>query len=243
MALLSQADQWVVGGVDTNQRGFVEWWDGSGEFVATGSEDPHRGVLEAGLRQAKDELERVEARFAAGIVGGDELETARGKVKILEAQLTGDDVLVAKARLQSAHALFEMAASRFQVGVLPAEEYEKAKGAVAIAEAVLREAEATASRRANPPALESNAKPRATAPASATNPIGGIEFKVAQQQLEKTLTDLQETQTQLLLLQAGTGAPAAEQEMQNQKLQYRLKILQEQSARLRELILQSAPNP
>jgi len=75
-------------------------------------------------------------------------------------------------------------------------------------------------------------------PATMVNPAPAIEWKVAQQQLEKTLTDLQETQTALTLLRetGGTDSPP-----EVQALQAKLSALQEQSERLRAVIRQTAP--
>lgn len=335
------------------------------KFIAAGGPPPTPGpsegasdaaavpqsVLQAELEQARAELARKEASFAAGIIAAVELQTAKDKVEILKARMTGDVVRVATAQLEAARRQLELATALFQAGQLPADEFEKAKGDVVIGEAKLREAEGrkdgrgAAPARAKPnintlgtlqtspsgapgkwicwaPVSETNAaalqvgqevrlwvdafpqrhfrgwlttvsdtplarenavmyetiidiedpdpnfkvgmtagaeflsKDQAPSsrqsgsnpssgiePSSKTDPVSGIELKIAQQQLERALTDLQETQTQLLLLQSGKDVPGSNQQAETMKLQYRLKILQEQSARLRSLILESAPKP
>ncbi|MCF7787597.1 MAG: serine/threonine protein kinase [Prosthecobacter sp.] len=80
-------------------------------------------------------------------------------------------------------------------------------------------------------------------PAAITNPIPAIELKVARQQLEKTLGNLQETQTELALLPSKTGLSEAEQKAEVMKLQSKLKVLEDQAAQLRTRIQQSAPKP
>ncbi len=73
-----------------------------------------------------------------------EFQAAKGKVEVLEAELTGDSVQVAKAKLAVARRLLELASSSFKAGVLTASDYEKFTGNVTIAEAQLHEAEAKA---------------------------------------------------------------------------------------------------
>ena len=58
-----------------------------------------------------------------------------GRVKVLEAELTGDPVQVAKARLLAARKQSDVASEMLKIGILNATAYEKAKGNVAIAEA------------------------------------------------------------------------------------------------------------
>ena len=109
-----------------------------------GKTDTHRDVLKAELQQAKAVAARQEAAFKAGIITGLEFQAAKGKVEVLEAELTGDSVQVAKAKLAVARRLLELASSSFKAGVLTASDYEKFTGDVTIAEAQLHEAEAKA---------------------------------------------------------------------------------------------------
>jgi hypothetical protein len=76
-----------------------------------------------------------------------------------------------------------------------------------------------------------------------TDPTSEIEMKVAQRQLEKTLADLQDAQTEEALLPSRTGLSEAEQKAGAMKLELKLKALEEQAARLRAEIQQRAPNP
>jgi hypothetical protein len=82
-------------------------------------------------------------------------------------------------------------------------------------------------------ALEATASAK---PSAISDPTPEIEMKVAQQQLEKTLTELQELQTEITLQPTKAGGSKAEEERQSQLLDYRMKVLQEQSERLRALI-------
>jgi hypothetical protein len=75
------------------------------------------------------------------------------------------------------------------------------------------------------------------------DPTSAIELKVAQQQLEKTLADSQDTQVELALLPSNTALSDAEVKAAAIKLNTRLQVLADQAKRLRELILQNAPKP
>ena len=79
-----------------------------------------------------------------------------------------------------------------------------------------------------------------TAPKSAAiaDPLPSIELKVAQQQLEKTLTDLWETQTAL----ASMRESRTDSNYEVKQLQSKLSALEEHAERLRAIIRQSALN-
>ena len=75
---------------------------GAGSLVFRGSSSvtqESRAVLEAELQQAGAVAAQKEAFFKAGIVDAVEFQKAKDKVAILEAQLTGDEVVIAEARL------------------------------------------------------------------------------------------------------------------------------------------------
>ncbi len=75
--------------------------------------------------------------------------------------------------------------------------------------------------------------------APVADPLQEIELKVAQQQLEKALNDLQDLQTEMALLPAKTGLSEAEQKAEVAKLELKQNVLREQAAQLREAILRN----
>ncbi len=79
-------------------------------------------------------------------------------------------------------------------------------------------------------------EPAAPQSAAVPDPLPAIELKVAEQQLEKTLTDLQDLQTEIALQSAQPGVAETDRKVQAEKLLLRRKILEEQSDRLRALI-------
>ena len=101
-----------------------------------------REVLIAELKQAKAEADHTESQYNAGIVSEVDLVKARARVEILQAELAGDPVQVAKVTLAAAQHEADLASKQYQAGLITSTENEKAKGDVAIAEAKLREAEA-----------------------------------------------------------------------------------------------------
>ena len=111
-----------------------------------------RDVLTLELQQAQAEVDRMEAAFKANAVSISDLDAAKDKVEILQAELAGDAVQVAKINLAAARRQLERAEPLFKSNAISNSDYEKAQTNVAIAEAKLREAEAaaTASRAASP---------------------------------------------------------------------------------------------
>ena len=73
------------------------------------------------------------------------------------------------------------------------------------------------------------------------DPLPAIELKVAQQQLEKTLADLQTAQTERALLPSKLGLSDAERKAEVIQLEHKLQVLEDQTAQLRARIQQSAP--
>jgi hypothetical protein len=76
----------------------------------------------------------------------------------------------------------------------------------------------------------------APTPAVTADPLSVIELKVAEQQLEKTLTDLQDTRTELALLPTKPGLSKVAREAEVRKLDIKVRILEQQADRLREVI-------
>jgi len=152
------------------------------------AENP-RAVIEAELLQARTVAAQQGREYEAG--GGDELEllASKNKVEILEAELTGAPVKIAKARLLAAQQQFVIISNMYKAGVTPFTNYQKAKGEVTIAEAQLREVSpkpeasaATANGATNAvsmppttvPAIKSTATVSAAQPASTKYPVAVV---------------------------------------------------------------------
>ncbi len=91
-----------------------------------------------------------------------------------------------------------------------------------------------------PKITTSQTAPEATQPAAIPDPLAAIELKVAQQQLEKTLADLQTAQTERALLPSKPGLSDAEQKAEAMHLERKLQVLEQHAAQLRTRIQQSA---
>ncbi len=85
------------------------------------------------------------------------------------------------------------------------------------------------------PSVAPAAQPSA-APHVAVDPTPAIEIKVAEEQLEKTLVDLEETKTELALQAAAVEGDEAEAAERSRALDAHVEALQERSRRLREAI-------
>jgi multidrug resistance efflux pump len=110
----------------------------------------NREVLTLELQQAQAEADRMETAFKANAVSISDFDAAKDKVEILQAELAGDAVQVARINLAAAQRQLERATPLYRTGAMTAEEYEKAKSDVAIAEAKLREAESARGASATP---------------------------------------------------------------------------------------------
>jgi hypothetical protein len=78
--------------------------------------------------------------------------------------------------------------------------------------------------------------------AKAADPVEAIELKVAQAQLEKTLSELQQTQLDLLAPRPSEQSPG-EQEAASARLNLRLRALEEQAANLRAVLREKHRRP
>jgi hypothetical protein len=107
----------------------------------TGSEAE---IIRLKLAAALKSLDEQTARSQAGITTSLDVETARTDVLVLEAELAGDVVGVAKARLALAQRNLAEKTARYQAGLTTTAEFEAAKMEAAILEIRLREAEAPA---------------------------------------------------------------------------------------------------
>ncbi|WP_425617748.1 protein kinase [Anatilimnocola sp. NA78] len=153
LAIAPQAKLLALGGMDAYQRGTVELW--LWEDVPAGLTPPkpaatsplQRQVLEAELRQAQALLKRTEAAYEAGIASRAEQQAARSKVEILEAELTGNVVDVAKVKLKAAQDRFKIVSALHEAARISSSEYEQAKGDVEIAEVKLRAAQTAAKEK------------------------------------------------------------------------------------------------
>jgi len=96
------------------------------------------------FNEAQMELTNLVAQYRVGIVASDEVVSAQEQIKILQAEMAGDGVQAAKARLDAAQRLLALQKQRDDAGLSTKSDYEKAQADIAIAEAQLREAEAAA---------------------------------------------------------------------------------------------------
>jgi len=86
-------------------------------------------------------------------------------------------------------------------------------------------------------ALLSEANSEQPAPA---DPTAAIELRVAEQQLEKTLTQLADAKTERALWHAKPGQPEADQNMEKDNLTEKVKVLEDEAERLRSVIKSKA---
>ncbi len=160
---------------------------GDGTTAQGSLAENHRSVIEAELQQARTVAAQQEREYEAGL--GDELEllASKNKVEILEAELTGEPVKIAKARLLAAQRRFVIISNMYKAGVTPLSDYQKAKGEVTIAEAQLREVSpknealgATANGATNAVSMPPTTvpAPKTTATVSAT-PLASTGYPVA----------------------------------------------------------------
>jgi serine/threonine protein kinase/signal peptidase I len=109
--------------------------------------ETHRAILKAELQQARAAAAELEAKLKLGVATPVELSAAEDKIEIMEAELKGDLVQVARVGLLAAKRKLEDALKNLELGIATLLDCEKAKGEVAIAEAKLREAEAKAGQQ------------------------------------------------------------------------------------------------
>jgi uncharacterized protein (TIGR03067 family) len=108
--------------------------------TAPSLEEAHRDVIEAELAQAREEAAMQEKAFQAGLADAATYLASKDKIQILEAELTGDPVKAAEARLVSARRQFDEGSRLLAMGLMNSADFARVKGEVAVAEAKLREA-------------------------------------------------------------------------------------------------------
>ena len=109
--------------------------------IAAAHEAEGRDVLAMQYRQARRIADQKEAEYKVGAAGGLEYRDAEDKADVLEAELTGDAITVARVKLQGAQKRLELISNLAKAGVVNPEDYEKARGSVEVAEAELRQVE------------------------------------------------------------------------------------------------------
>jgi hypothetical protein len=102
------------------------------------------------LELAKAAVTEARARYDSGAITIMELEEAKDKVAILEALMTGDEVKVAKVRLEAAQRRLTMTISRVSAGMMTNLDLKKAETDVAIATEQFKAAETKAALRPGP---------------------------------------------------------------------------------------------
>ena len=97
---------------------------------------------------AETEVARLKRMSDAGMVTTSDLEAAQDQVEVLKAELDGDDVRAAQARLAAAQRVLWRASQLSQAGVVPGSEVTAAQTAVRVREAELKAAQAAATNAA-----------------------------------------------------------------------------------------------
>jgi predicted Ser/Thr protein kinase len=92
------------------------------------------------LKSARDAAQVAKAHMEIGVAGPRELYLAEAKVAELEAEMKGDPVAAAQARLEAARRLLAELESLSKAGIAGADELRKAKSEVEIREIEVREA-------------------------------------------------------------------------------------------------------
>jgi serine/threonine protein kinase len=105
----------------------------------------------------------------AGIGSEADLEAAQGKVEVLKAELDGDEVGVAQARLAVAQRALRLVSQLFKAGLAPFSDAEAAQTEVQIREAELRAAQAAQGGRVS--AQNPGTTPTFSVTATGTNPL------------------------------------------------------------------------
>jgi predicted Ser/Thr protein kinase len=98
------------------------------------------------FNEALMKLTNLEVQYRVGIVASDEVVSAQEQIKILQAQMGGDGLPAAKARLDAAQRVLALNEQRYGAGLSTKSDLEKASADIAIAQAQLREAETVAQK-------------------------------------------------------------------------------------------------
>jgi multidrug resistance efflux pump len=104
-------------------------------------------VIRLQLSQAESEVARLTRLSDAGVVPTTDLEAAQDKVEVLKAQLDGDDVRVAQARLAAAQRALRRVSELVKMGIVSGAQAEAAQAEVQAREAELKAAQATRSAK------------------------------------------------------------------------------------------------
>jgi predicted Ser/Thr protein kinase len=121
------------------------------------SSDPSNEV-QVQFNEALMELTNMQAQYRVGIVATDAVVAAQEQISVLQAEMAGNGVEAAKARLDAAQRLLELDKQHYAAGLSTRSDYEKASADLAMAEAQLRGAE-TAARKANAQAMAAGTLP------------------------------------------------------------------------------------
>jgi Protein kinase domain/HlyD family secretion protein len=99
-------------------------------------------VLKVKIRQLEEEAARKDQLYRNGMLPRAELQSATDEIEVLKAQLSGDAVEVARARLAAAQHQLDPLEAQYRNGVVSISDYQVAKNAVELRQAELRAAEA-----------------------------------------------------------------------------------------------------
>jgi preprotein translocase subunit SecD len=102
----------------------------------------------------------AETQFKAGMLDAPKFQAARDNVELLEAEIAGDPVVVARVRLAAAQHQLQLAEALFKAGAMAAPDYQAAKNAVELREAELHAARVTRAAFPASEALAAKTAPR-----------------------------------------------------------------------------------
>jgi hypothetical protein len=106
-------------------------------------------VLRVQLTQAEDLVASFKQMSEVSLIPTAHLEAAQDKVDVLKAELEGDDVRVAQARLAAAQHALRRVSQLMKIGAVPSSEAEAAQAEVQVREAELKAAQAAQGGRAS----------------------------------------------------------------------------------------------
>jgi tRNA A-37 threonylcarbamoyl transferase component Bud32 len=127
--------------------------ESSNEIVASASTfgpviERNLDVLRIQISQAEADVARLKQMSDAGMLTSDELEQAQDKLEVLKAELDGDGVRIAQAKLAAAERALRRVSQLVQVGVVSSSEAGAAQAEVQVREAELKAAQAAQGGRA-----------------------------------------------------------------------------------------------
>ena len=113
-----------------------------------GATQSKQSLLQSELFGDQLNLTNLERDYEFGIATSNDVEEAKGKIEILQAEITGDAVKIAQDQLNRYQHFFQYQEARYKNGVIPAADFKRAQDQFAVAQAQLNATE-DALRQAN----------------------------------------------------------------------------------------------